>query len=93
MLFKNYNVYENKLSEQLENDNPYKKKLIQMETPTDKHPIYSGLVFGLLTYSWIFFIVLLYNQIKYESKKKILLSINILSFKFSNVSKNLDVNS
>lgn len=63
MFFKPYNVYENKLSEKLDDDNPYKKKLIQMETPTDKHPIYTGLVLGLLIYSWIFFIFLFYKQI------------------------------
>lgn len=34
-----------------------------METPTKKHPIYTGLVWGLLIYSWIFFIVLFYKQI------------------------------
>ena len=32
MFFKQYTLYENKLSQQLEDDNPYKKKLIQMET-------------------------------------------------------------
>lgn len=63
MFFKKYDLYENKLSEQLQDDNPYKKKLIQMETPTEKHPIYTGLVWGLLIYSWIFFIVLCYKQI------------------------------
>lgn len=63
MFFKRYSPLENKLSKQLSNDNPYKKKLIQMETPTKKHPIYTGLVWGLLIYSWIFFIVLFYKQI------------------------------
>ena len=85
MLFKNYNVYENKLSEQLENDNPYKKKLIQMETPTDKHTIYSGLVFGLLTYSWIFFIVLLYNQIKYVIMTELNLWATVMNMLFITV--------
>ena len=85
MLFKNYNVYENKLSEQLENDNPYKKKLIQMETPTDKHPIYSGLVFGLLTYSWILFIVLLYNQIKYVIMTELNLWATVMNMLFITV--------
>lgn len=32
MFFKQYTLYENKLSQQLEDDNPYKNKLIEMET-------------------------------------------------------------
>lgn len=67
MFFKSYNVYENKLSEKLNDDNPYKKKLIEMETPAEKHPIYTGLVWGLLIYSWIFFMVLSYHQIRYTT--------------------------
>lgn len=66
MFFKKYIVHENKLSEQLSDDSLYKKKLIQMETPAKTHPIYTGLVLGLLVYSWIFllfcFISKLINQ-------------------------------
>lgn len=63
MFFKKYDLYENKLSEQLQDDNPYKKKLIQMETPTEKHPIYTGLVWGLLIYSWIFLSFCVINKL------------------------------
>lgn len=63
MFFKKYNLYENKLSEQLDDSNPYKKRLIQMETPSEKYPIYTVLVWGLLIYGWIFFVVLLYKQV------------------------------
>lgn len=62
MFFKRYTIYENKLSEQLSDDNPLKQKIIEMETPTDKHPIYSFLTIGLLIYIWIFQIVLTYQQ-------------------------------
>ena len=61
MFFQKYDLYENKLSEQLSDDNPYKKKLIQMETPTNRHPIYTGLVWGLFIYSWLFFIKICYD--------------------------------
>lgn len=63
MFFKRYTIYENKLSEQLSDDNPLKQKIIEMETPTDKHPIYSFLTIGLLIYIWIFQIVLMSNHI------------------------------
>ncbi len=76
MFFKSYNLHENKLSEQLSDDNPYKKKLIQMETPSEKHPIYTGLVWGLLIYSWIFFIILISSQIR----KAIMSEANLLIF-------------
>ena len=81
MFFKSYNIYENKLSEKLSDDNPYKKKLIEMETPSEKHPIYTGLVWGLLIYSWIFFIVLLYKQINLSylyNLKLVISSANII---------------
>ena len=61
MFFRQHKIYENRLSEQISDDNPYKKKLIEMETPSHNHPIYSALVFGLLGYSWLFFFVLLYK--------------------------------
>ncbi len=82
MFFKQYNLYENKLSEQLEDDNPYKKKLIQMETPTSKHPIYSTLVLGLLIYSWIFFIVLFYKQINQSALYNLKMVISTCSLIF-----------
>lgn len=62
MFFKKYNLYENKLSEQLSDDNPYKEKLIQMETPSDKHTLYFILVYGLFLYCWIFLFVMLYKE-------------------------------
>lgn len=62
MLFQKYDIYENKLSEKLSDDNPYKQKLIEMETPRQKHPIYSALIFGLSAYCLIFLGVLLYHQ-------------------------------
>lgn len=62
MLFQKYDIYENKLSEKLSDDNPYKKKLIEMETPRQKHPVYSALIFGLSAYCLIFLGVLLYHQ-------------------------------
>lgn len=61
MFFRQYIIHENKLSEKLSDDNPYKKKLIKMETPSDKHPIYSTLVFSLLIYGWLFFFTLFYK--------------------------------
>ena len=62
MLFKKYTVYENKLSEQLSDDNPLKQKLINMETPTDHHPVYSFLSIGLLIYIWVFLMIILYEK-------------------------------
>ncbi len=62
MFFKSYNIYENKLSEQLSDDNPYKKKLIQMETPSEKHPIYFFLIYGLYLYCLLFFAVILFSK-------------------------------
>lgn len=62
MFFKNYNIYENKLSEQLSDDNPYKNKLIQKETPAEKHPIYFSLVYGLYLYCLLFLAVMVYNR-------------------------------
>ena len=59
MLFKKYTVYENKLSEKLSDDNPLKQKLINMETPTDHHPVYSFLIFILIAYCLIFYITLI----------------------------------
>lgn len=44
----------NKLSEQLSDDNPLKQKLINMETPTEHHPVYSFLSIGLLIISGYF---------------------------------------
>lgn len=61
MFFKPYNLHENKLSEQLSDDNPYKKKLIQMETPSEKHPIYFSLVYGLYLYCLLFLAVMAYK--------------------------------
>ena len=55
MLFKKYTVYENKLSEQLSDDNPLKQKLIDMETPTDKHTLYLILVYSLFIYCCFLF--------------------------------------
>ncbi|MBQ8784789.1 MAG: hypothetical protein IJZ59_01950 [Alphaproteobacteria bacterium] len=63
MLFQIYKVHENKLSEQLADDNPYKKKLIAMETPKEKHPIYSTLVFSLLAYCWVFLGIMLIKHL------------------------------
>lgn len=57
-----YEIYENKLSEQLSDDNPYKKKLIEMETPKTKSPIYSFLSIGLLIYCLIFAGNIIYNK-------------------------------
>ena len=82
MFFKPYNVYENKLSEKLDDDNPLKKKLIKMETPTDKHPIYTGLVWGLLIYSWIFFIFLFYKQINLSALYNLKIAISTGSIIF-----------
>lgn len=62
MLFKEYTIYENKLSEHIRDDNPLKQKLVKMETSTDEHPVYSFLIWTLLIYSWIFWIILCYNQ-------------------------------
>jgi len=62
MFFKKYNIYENRLSEQLDDGNPYKKKLIQMETPSTKHPIYFLLVYGLYIYCLLFLVVMLYKK-------------------------------
>lgn len=76
MFFKKYIVHENKLSEQLSDDSLYKKKLIQMETPAKTHPIYTGLVLGLLVYSWIFFIVLFYKQINQSALYNLKLAIS-----------------
>ena len=86
MFFQKYDLYENKLSEQLSDDNPYKKKLIQMETPTDKHPIYTGLVWGLLVYSWLFFIVLFYNQINQSVVYNLKMAISTANLIFVTVS-------
>lgn len=61
MLFKKYDVYENKLSEKLSDDNPYKKKLIEMETPKDRHPVYSFLIFFLSAYCLAFLGIILYH--------------------------------
>lgn len=61
MLFKKYDVYENKLSEKLSDDNPYKKKLIEMETPKDRHPVYSFLIFFLSAYCLVFLGIILYH--------------------------------
>lgn len=77
MLFKPYDVYENKLSEKLPDDNPYKKKLIEMETPKDKHPVYSFLIFSLSAYCLVFLWIMLYNGV-YGS----LLSVLNLAFVF-----------
>ncbi len=81
MFFKNYDVYENKLSEQLSDDNPYKKKLIEMETPSEKHPIYTILVWSLLIYCWMFFIAMFYKQINQSylyNLKLVISSANII---------------
>lgn len=86
MFFQKYDLYENKLSEQLSDDNPYKKKLIQMETPTNRHPIYTGLVWGLFTYSWLFFIVLFYNQINQSVVYNLKMAISTASLIFVTVS-------
>lgn len=86
MFFKQYTLYENKLSQQLEDDNPYKKKLIQMETPSSKHPIYSTLVLGLLIYSWIFFVVLFYTQINQSALYNLKLVISTCSIVFVTLS-------
>lgn len=86
MFFKKYNLYENKLSEQLSDDNPYKEKLIQMETPTENHPIYTGLVWTLLIYSWIFFFVLLYKQVNTSVMTNIKLIISTANIIFITLS-------
>ena len=86
MFFKKYNVYENKLSEQLDDNNPLKQKLIRMETPTDKHPVYTGLVWGLLIYSWIFFIILFYKQINESVMYNIKMAISASNMIFVTIS-------
>lgn len=86
MFFKKYNIYENKLSKQLNDTNPYKKKLIQMETPVKQHPIYSGLVLGLLIYSWIFFITLFYKQFNQSALYNLKLAISAGNIFFVNFS-------
>ena len=63
MFFNKCDIHENKLSEQLADDNPYKKKLIAMKTPKEKNPIYSTLVFSLLAYCWVFWGILFFNKI------------------------------
>lgn len=86
MFLKRYNLYENKLSKQLSDDNPYKKKLIQMETPAEKHPIYTGVVWGLLIYSWIFFIFLFYKQINLSALYNLKMAISTGSIIFVTLS-------
>ena len=63
MFFNKCDIHENKLSEQLADNNPYKKKLIAMETPKEKHPIYSTLVFSLLAYCWVFLGIMLIKHL------------------------------
>ena len=65
MFFKKYRIYENKLSEHIRDDNPLKQKLVEMETSTDKHPVYSFLSIGLLIYIWLFLIRLIYEKNSY----------------------------
>lgn len=86
MFLKRYNLYENKLSKQLSDDNPYKKKLIQMETPAEKHPIYTGLIWGLLIYSWIFFIVLFFKQINQSTMYNLKIAISACNMVFITIS-------
>lgn len=62
MIFRPYIIYENKLSEQISDDNPYKQKLIDMETPSQNHSIYSIFVFGLFGYCWLFFFTLFFYK-------------------------------
>lgn len=62
MFFRQHKMYENKLSEQISGDNPYKQKLIDMETPSQHHPIYSTLVLGLLIYCWGFFLCMFFKK-------------------------------
>lgn len=62
MFFKKYIIYENKLSEQLSDNNPLKQKLIEMETPTGKHPVYTFLSIGLLIYIWLFLAMIVYQK-------------------------------
>ena len=71
MLFKKYTVYENKLSEQLSDDNPLKQKLIDMETPTNKHTLYLILVYSLFIYCCLFLITMCYFK-SYAYKECIL---------------------
>ena len=71
MLFKKYTVYENKLSEKLSDDNPLKQKLIDMETPTDKHTLYLVLVYSLFIYCCLFLITMCYFK-SYAYKECIL---------------------
>ena len=77
MLFKNYTIYENKLSEQLSDDNPYKEKLRKMETPVEKHFVYTWLVWGLIVYCWVFFIVLFYNQLNISMLYNLKLTVSL----------------
>ncbi|MDD4556604.1 MAG: hypothetical protein PHE89_04685 [Alphaproteobacteria bacterium] len=62
MIFKKCELIENKLSEKISDKNPLKNKLIEMETPKNKSPIYSFFSFGLLTYIWLFLLTLIYKQ-------------------------------
>lgn len=82
MFFQKYDIYENKLSEQLPSSSPFKSKLEAMETPKDSAPVYSFLVKGLLAYAWIFFIFLLFNSDTDQPWTKIRLIISALNITF-----------
>lgn len=60
MLFKNQKNKEDKLSEEINDDNPYKQKLIDMEKPITKTPIYSFIITSLIIYIWLFLISMTY---------------------------------
>lgn len=65
MLFRAQKIKEDKLSEKISDDNPYKQKLIDMEKPVTSTPIYSFIVISLLVYIWCFLSAMIYFQAPY----------------------------
>ncbi len=65
MLFRAQKIKEDKLSEKISDDNPYKQKLIDMEKSVTSTPIYSFIVISLLVYIWCFLSAMIYFQAPY----------------------------
>lgn len=51
-----------KLSEKIDNKNPYKNKLIEMESDKNDNPLYSILVLGFFIYCFVFVVVLTFSK-------------------------------